>query len=157
MTKKKSFTLIELIIVIAIIGILSTVGIVSMNNMKGRARDARRKDDLKKIQTALEVYQGKYGYYPYETWCDSSIGSCAGTCLSCGGSDWNYSDTSLIGYRLRNEGFFQILPKDPINDTTYFYYYEPDCDQNGCSGCCRYSLGASLEGGGWFSLTGGQP
>ena len=53
--KKKGFTLIELLIVIAIIGLLSTLAIISMSGARAKARDAQRLSDLKQIQTALEI------------------------------------------------------------------------------------------------------
>jgi len=56
MGKTKGFTLIELLVVIAVIGLLSTIVMVSLNSARAKARDARRKEDLKSIRTALEMY-----------------------------------------------------------------------------------------------------
>lgn len=73
--KQKGFTLIELLIVIAIIGILSTVLMVNFIGIRERARDARRKSDLRQIQQALELYKSDVNSYP-----DTSVfgGSCNG-------------------------------------------------------------------------------
>lgn len=54
---KKSFTLIELLIVIAIIGSLSALLIPNYMAARERARDSQRKSDLKQIQKALEMYR----------------------------------------------------------------------------------------------------
>jgi prepilin-type N-terminal cleavage/methylation domain-containing protein len=54
---KRGFTLIELLVVISIIGLLSTLSVVSLNNARGKARDARRMYDLSTIRTALELYR----------------------------------------------------------------------------------------------------
>jgi len=54
---KKGFTLIELLVVISIIGLLSTLSVVSLNNARGKARDARRMYDLSTVRTALELYR----------------------------------------------------------------------------------------------------
>jgi prepilin-type N-terminal cleavage/methylation domain-containing protein len=50
------FTLVELLIVIAILGGLAAVVTVAYPASQRRARDARRKSDLKQYQTALESY-----------------------------------------------------------------------------------------------------
>ena len=63
--KKKGFTLIELLIVIAIIGLLSTLAVISMSGARAKARDAQRLSDLKQMQTALEIsYSNANTYDP---------------------------------------------------------------------------------------------
>jgi prepilin-type N-terminal cleavage/methylation domain-containing protein len=57
---KGGFTLIELMIVIAIIGVLSGLITTSINNARAKGRDARRKHDLIQIRTALNLYYDKY-------------------------------------------------------------------------------------------------
>lgn len=66
--KSKGFTLIELLVVISIIGLLSSVVLASLNTARGKARDARRKQDLTQIRTALELYYDTYGGYPSSAW-----------------------------------------------------------------------------------------
>lgn len=61
---KKGFTLIELMVVISIIAILSTVGYVTYSHAQITARDARRKDDLRQIATALTIYYQINKRYP---------------------------------------------------------------------------------------------
>jgi len=60
---KKGFSLIELLVVITIIGLLSTIVLASLNTARGKARDARRMSDLNQIKNALIFYYDKYGNY----------------------------------------------------------------------------------------------
>ncbi|TSC81951.1 MAG: putative General secretion pathway protein GspG [Parcubacteria group bacterium Gr01-1014_20] len=64
MYNKKGFTLIEILIVVAIIGILASVVLVGLGPLQRQGRDARRISDIKQIQTGLELYYTKCGYYP---------------------------------------------------------------------------------------------
>lgn len=61
----KAFTLIELLVVVGIIGLLSSVVLVAVFSGRTRARDGRRKADVKQIQGALELYaNANNGTYP---------------------------------------------------------------------------------------------
>ncbi|KKP86826.1 MAG: Fimbrial protein [Candidatus Roizmanbacteria bacterium GW2011_GWA2_35_8] len=62
---KKSFTLLEMLVVIGIIAVLVSVGVSSYSTVQKKARDAKRKSDLKTIQSAMEQYYSVCGYkYP---------------------------------------------------------------------------------------------
>jgi prepilin-type N-terminal cleavage/methylation domain-containing protein len=61
--KNKGFTLIELIVVIAIIGVLGSVVMSSLNSARAKSRDARRKIDLQQIRTAINMYYNDHGNY----------------------------------------------------------------------------------------------
>lgn len=62
---KKGFTLLEMLVVIGIIAILVSIGISSYSTAQKKARDAKRKSDLKSIQSALEQYYSICGFqYP---------------------------------------------------------------------------------------------
>jgi prepilin-type N-terminal cleavage/methylation domain-containing protein len=66
LTKTKSgFSLLELLIVIAIMGILISVGVVSYSSVQLKTRNSRRKSDMKAIQAAFEQYYAdNNGTYP---------------------------------------------------------------------------------------------
>ena len=51
-----AFTLVELIVVITIVGILSTVGFISYSGYLAGARDSNRYSQLTKLSDALQVY-----------------------------------------------------------------------------------------------------
>jgi prepilin-type N-terminal cleavage/methylation domain-containing protein len=67
MKKRKGFTLIELMIVIAIIIILAAIAIPNYLRMTDRARRSRVAGDFTSIATALEAYSVDWGAYPIET------------------------------------------------------------------------------------------
>lgn len=53
---KKGFTLLELLVVISIIGILIAMGSVAFSTAQKRARDAKRRADIKAISNAFEQF-----------------------------------------------------------------------------------------------------
>ena len=62
--RQKGFTLVELLVAIGIIGILSSIAVVSVSNVRAKARDAKRIGDIKQVQTALESYFNDRNAYP---------------------------------------------------------------------------------------------
>lgn len=78
---KRGFTLVELLIVIAVIAGLSTMFISSYPASQKRARDAIRRSDIKQYQTSMEVYANKNGNYAVTakvdisgTYCSTTLG-----------------------------------------------------------------------------------
>lgn len=64
---RKGFTLIEILIVVAIIGILAGVVLVGLRGTGPQARDSRRAADLRQVQNGLELYYNKNNRYPVAT------------------------------------------------------------------------------------------
>lgn len=63
----KGFSLIELLVVVAIIAILASIGMVVYGNVQKSARLAKRVGDLKGIETAIELYRSENEKYPIST------------------------------------------------------------------------------------------
>lgn len=66
---KKTFTLIELLIVVVIIGILATVLISRIQWAQARTRDTIRLKDMCTLKTTLALYYADNQTYPSSTTC----------------------------------------------------------------------------------------
>lgn len=89
-----------------------------------KSRDARRKTDLKQIQTALELYRSDQGKYPNAT---------SGAVANCGSALQSSCVASATIY-------MRTVPTDP---TYGVYSYVPaNCNATGCS---AYALTSYLE------------
>lgn len=93
------FTLIELLIVVAIIGLLTSILIVSFGTARIRARDTKRVNDMTQVRTGLDNFLGQVGGYPSTAIWNVAVG---GT-LSCDGIN-----------------FLQV-PRDPLVSYSYTY------------------------------------
>jgi prepilin-type N-terminal cleavage/methylation domain-containing protein len=102
------FTLIEMLIVVAIIAILSGVVLAGVSNFQSRARDTRRIGDLRNVQSYLELYFNKCGHYPGVS--DSNNSECS----SAGLSKW--SDLAAAMAKVTNK-----FPADPVPGSSYCY------------------------------------
>lgn len=123
--EKKGFTLIELLVVVAIIGLLSTVIFVSLGSARAKARDMKRKSDMRQVGLALELYYDDYGTYP-------TNGTYWGECDDFGG----HPLTGANGY-VPNLApiYMSVLPLDPKGHNA-----------NGSSCCYVYiSVGADYK------------
>jgi len=116
---RHGFTIIELVVVIAIIAVLSAIVMVNVSSYTAKSRDAKRIEDLQNIKKALELYFVDNGFYP-----PSPCGyNCNGLYIS-NNSNWQTLETYLKPY-------ISSLPKDPItspacwplSNSCYFYAY----------------------------------
>ncbi len=129
------FTLIEILIAVAIMVILTTIGLVSYRQVGIGARDGKRKADLESVRQALVFYRTDEGMYP-----DIANADISGDCS--GGSDARSGFEEMLG-ELSSEGYVTVTgnglkdPKDGIECYGY-RYRSPD---NGAT----FELCAKLE------------
>ncbi len=100
MESKKSFTLLELLVVIVIIGVLAAGISILLSRAREKGRDVKRIAELQEIVKALDIYNTSHGgKYPN-------------------------SLSELIAERL-----LIAEPKDPLNNKDYFYRYCVNAEQ----------------------------
>jgi prepilin-type N-terminal cleavage/methylation domain-containing protein len=73
---KKGFTLVELLVVMAILGILATITLANFSSSQRKGRDAQRKSDLRQIANALEAYMNDHGEYPISNANGEMVNAC---------------------------------------------------------------------------------
>jgi type II secretory pathway pseudopilin PulG len=130
--------LIELLIVVAILGMLGTLTVAGTGQARLQARDTRRKADMKTLRDALNLYLSKTGLFP-------SGHPDPGICIT--GSD-------AFSAQLISAGVMKAVPYDPLPawaaDPAYCFTYTSD---DGSYYVLRYVLEAPQGGGG----CGGNP
>jgi type IV pilus assembly protein PilA len=95
MRKEKGFTLIELMIVVAIIGILAAIAIPNFLKFQARAKQSEAKQNLGAIFTAYTSYFADNGNYPTDP--SITIASTAYNCLQV--ADWAPTGRLRYSYR----------------------------------------------------------
>jgi len=134
--KSNGFTIIELLIVIAVIGGLATIGLVTLTGATDHARDTRRMSDLKQYQTALETYYSANDQYP------SGSGSITSRCGDLGLTTCPGDPTSHT-YRYSTNGQqFTIDVELEVKNTSGQRQYFVVCS-NGTSGIVSNSFSPS--------------
>lgn len=105
---KRGFTIIELLIVVAILGILSAVVLSILTDARLDARDKRRVADLEQIVKALELYHVDNRSYPRES----------------EGANGNISTNET--FKSLMAPYLSGTLTDPagLGNDTFFYYYD---------------------------------
>jgi len=70
LTKQKSFTLIEMLVVIFILVLLISIVVVvfQRGNYEMKKNDQQRKKDVADLATAIEAFKADHGHYPFVNW-----------------------------------------------------------------------------------------
>lgn len=139
---KKGFTLIEILVVIALIGVLAGFLIVSFQGVRRSARDGKRKADLEQIRAGLEMcrQQSAARSYPvgtnYLTGCTSYVPDNLTDPLSSAGYSYVYSGATttytLCAY-LEGEGASIINTGNCTSSCTGCSSNTPSCNYLTCN------------------------
>lgn len=142
---KKGFTLIELLVVIIILGTLAALLVANFMSARERARDAQRRQDLKQIKMALEMYrqdQSPPSFTavlpdPGDCWSAEAsvpVPTTAPTSSPDGGGGGDVSGETCSGNVYMNR-----VPGDPNRTPSSYYYLRSATDY------LKYTLCACLE------------
>jgi len=108
MIKNKGFTLVELLVVIAVVGLLAAIALFSIDGIKSKSRDTRRVADIKSIQEGLAMYHNDNQSYPI--------------------FDGYITGSDVVSAGLKSDGGMNGAPVDPVDSlmggVTYRYYYQ---------------------------------
>ncbi len=136
--KDRGFTLIEVLVSIAIVGILVAIAIPAYSGFKAKAKITQAKAELKDLQTAIDALANDTENWPgpspvgvvanAEVWDLNSAG--AGLIASGSFTDWNGP-------------YAQIVRKDPWGSD---YFFDPDYEINGVDYPVVGSFGPNMAG-----------
>lgn len=96
---QQGFTLIEVMVVVAILAILATVVITNISDEPGKARIAKAKQDIRAIESALELY--KLDNFNYPTTDQGLLALVESPATDPVAANW------------KDGGYLKRLPKDP--------------------------------------------
>ncbi|OGY23644.1 MAG: hypothetical protein A2Y57_04005 [Candidatus Woykebacteria bacterium RBG_13_40_7b] len=125
---QKGFTLTELLVVMTIFAILAALLMVTFQGATRKARDTKRKSDLKQVQAALEKYFQNTGHYPINDdpgLLDGPVMKCEDSTVITWGSPWSCNDVSYGSSVV----YMQVAPQDSRTwddgGRTLGYFYFP--------------------------------
>jgi len=128
MKQNKAFTLIEIVISVAIVGILSSFIIVQIIGANNSAKDAKRELDIEAIKNAVVSYQNDH---------QRLAPTQSTTCTIGGGSN----PCTTLSAELEN--YLSQLPNDPNSGT--YYLYQSSADGSDCTITAQLSTGEAYQ------------
>ena len=152
MTKNKGFTLVELLIVVAILAVLSTATVLILDpaNILRETRDAQRLNDMASVSSAISLYLATADVPAFTTVSNCTIdsnGATAGTPDYDGGTctvtaERAVGATGWVNVLLADTSGgspLSVLPMDPQNTVTNYYVFKTN------SATTKFELNANME------------
>lgn len=143
MKQTKSFTVIEILIVVSIVTILATLGFSTYSSVQKKARDARRTSDLEIIRAGIEQYRSNNNDYPTALPYPAVAGN-EGLCDPTGCTDGVYLGkipTDPVGtqryvYQRNNSSDYTLCARVTTGTSSF-----GDCSSGGTGLVCNYCMG----------------
>jgi prepilin-type N-terminal cleavage/methylation domain-containing protein len=133
-TNEKGFTIIEVVLVLAIAGLIFLIVFLALPQLQRSRRDTQRRNDVGRILASLESYAGNHnGEYPSESEFGDDVNDSGSFLEEYFGTD-NFADPS--------EGDYTEVD-DPDDPGEMNYEEDEDCDGN--SGDRYVSVTMKLE------------
>ncbi len=135
----RGFSLIELLIVVAIISILVTLGASSWTSAQKKGRDTQRISDLRSIASELEKYYSDGNAYPNNSSGGSSFACADGTAVNWSSAAANFTCKASTSPTASTISYMKSVPTDPTGAAEYCY------KSSAASNSQSYTLYTKLE------------
>jgi len=143
--KKKGFTLIELVVAMAIMLLIASVVMFALLKSKSKVRDQQRIAELNTIAQAMSTYYSDYQSYPYFEASKSKNGIFSrdenGYCFD--GYKCIYSASQGSSWRVFLDNYLKNHPTSPKKGLVWQYFYSSSGSDD--TPPSNYAIGVKLE------------